>query len=127
MCVSFSHNIDLHSWNLYNQRTVIHYFFKLELCQAKSFNIEDSMKSFRSYPWYSIQLYQSSGSKSADRYCGGNKQIFIILVCTIFLEFPDEVPMCYIILQRFNLCETFGHDPASKLATCSQVIESPKS
>ena len=72
-----------------------------------------------------VQLYQSSGSKCADPYCEENKEIFIILLCTIVLEFPDEVPMGKIFLQSFNLWELdkFGHDPAPRLVTCSQVIE----
>ena len=46
-----------------------------------------------------VQLFQSSGSKCADPYCEEDKQIFIILLCTIVLKFPDEVPIGKIFLQ----------------------------
>ena len=73
--------------------------------------------------------YQSSYSNCGDSYCKQNKQIFITRFWIIFLEFPDEVPMGKIFLQSFNLweLEKFGNDPASRLATCSQVIEIHKS
>ena len=54
---------------------------------------------------WQVQSYQSSDSNCADQYCEENKDIFIILLCTIFLEFPDEVPMGKIFLQSFNLWE----------------------
>ena len=52
-----------------------------------------------------VQLYQSSGSKCADQHCEENKEIFIILLCTIFLEFLDEVPMGKNFLESFHLWE----------------------
>ena len=47
----------------------------------------------------------------------------------IVMELLIEVTMVKIISQLPNLCETdkFGHDPASRLATCIQVIEIHKS
>ena len=46
-----------------------------------------------------VQLYQSSNSNCADRYCEENKQLFIFRLCTIVLEYPDEVHMGKIVLN----------------------------
>ena len=56
----------------------------------------------------SLQLSQSSESSCADRYCIENKQIIIILLCTIILDFPDEVPMGNIFLQKLHLSDMKG-------------------
>ena len=47
----------------------------------------------------------------------------------VVLEFTKEVPMGKIIYQLPNLgeSENFGHDPASRLAACSQVSKIHKS
>ena len=47
-----------------------------------------------------LQLYQSSGSKCADPYCEENKEIYIILLFTIVLQFQDEVLQSF---QSFKL------------------------
>ena len=64
------------------------------------------------------------GFKCSDPLCEENKEIFLILPCTLVLEYPDKVPMG----KSFNVCEVekCGHDPASRLAFCSQVIKIQK-
>ena len=78
---------------------------------------------------FCLQSDQCKDSNCADQYCEESKQTFIFLLCTIVLGFLVEVPMGKNIIQSFNLCdiEKFGHDPASRLATFSQVIEFHKS
>ena len=72
-----------------------------------------------------VQCDHSTRSSMADWYCVQNMDNSYIQALCVFLEFPKEFPMGKIFVQNSILgdCGKFGHDPASRLANCSQVIK----
>ena len=71
------------------------------------------------------QSDHSTLSNMADWYCEKNMYNSYIQALCVYLEFPKEVPMGkhYVQFSILGDTEKFGHDPASRPATCSQVIK----